>query len=507
MPQLIFKCPYISGGGKNVSHLKNMTNYISTREGVEKITIKDQNAPSTKKQKELIKNILKDFPNTKNLFEYGEYKSQPTVETASDFITTAINLNYDLAAKKENYVNYIANRPQVEKITEHGLFTSGDEKINLSKVAKEISEHEGNIWLPIIALKREDAERMGYDNANSWKLLLEQQAINIAENLKISLSNFHWYAAYHNHPHHPHVHMICYSDNPKEGFLTKLGIKNIKSKLMNHIYENDLELIYSQKSEIRDKLKEESEKAMDEIHRKILNRDFTSNDNLEKNLLKLSERLNDVKGKKVYGYLPQSIKKIVDSIVDELCKEPSIQKSYDIWFELQKELSQNYTDKIIEKPPLSAQKEFKSIKNYIIKVADELSMMNQKKDIDFCESYDKQNEIPLYLKAVDILHSNTSRVDDLEIAMDYLIKSAENGNEYSKYYLENRQAMFEKAETPVSLSVMKLFDKLGDLFESNQPMSQGQKVGMKIDSKRLRKLREKKIALGQKSDDVSMDTY
>ncbi len=393
MAQLIFKCPYLKGGGKNISHLTNMTKYISTRKGVEKIEHEHRNLPTTKKQKNLIKDILKDFPSTKNLFEYDEYKDMPTIETASDFITTAINLNYDAASKKENYVNYIANRPQVEKITRHGLFTEGNEEVNLSKVAKEVSKHEGNVWLPIIALKRDDAERMGYDNAQSWKLLLEQEVINIAENLKIPINNFRWYAAYHNHSHHPHIHMICYSTNPREGFLTKVGIRNIKSNLMQHIYGQELNLIYKDKSQRRDSLKRESKKAIDEIFSKVTNGDFDKNEIIVKQLLKLSKRLQDCKGKKVYGYLPQSIKKIVDSITDEIGKEPTVAKAYDLWFDLQKNITLNYTDKGTAKPPLSSQKEFRSIKNHIIQVADNLSKLILQENIGVEEVKKKIAEI------------------------------------------------------------------------------------------------------------------
>ena len=151
MAQLIFKCPYLKGGGANATHLKHITNYISTREGVEFLTAENGNLPATKKQQDFIVTLTKEFPNSKTLFEYEDYLQNKTIENASDFISMALEYNIDKVAKKENYVDYIANRPMVEKLSTHGLFTAGDDKIVLSKVANEVANHEGNVWLPIIA--------------------------------------------------------------------------------------------------------------------------------------------------------------------------------------------------------------------------------------------------------------------------------------------------------------------------------------------------------------------
>jgi len=371
MAQLIFKCPYLKGGGANASHLSHLTNYIATREGVEFLTAENRNLPATKKQEELIRQLLKDFPNTKNIFEYEDYLKEKTIENASEFILMALEYNIDVMAKKENYVDYIANRPMVEKISSHGLFTAGDDEIVLSKVAERIANHEGNVWLPIIALKGEDATSSGFDNLESWKMMLTQYALEIAKNLKIPDSNFRWYAAFHHHKN-PHVHMICYSTNPKEGYLSKIGIKNIKSGLMQSIYGNELQLIYAEKTIKRDKLKAESKKAVEQLVLNIASGEL-QNESLEKMLVELSENLKCTKGKRVYGYLPPRIKKLVDEITDELCKQPSVAKAYDLWHELQNKVIHNYTDKEISRLPLSQQKEFKSIKNHIIYEADKLS--------------------------------------------------------------------------------------------------------------------------------------
>ena len=371
MAQLIFKCPYLKGGGANASHLTHLTNYIATRDGVEFLTAENENLPATKKQEEFISQLLKDFPSSKNIFEYDDYLENKTIANASEFISMALEYNIDRVAKKENYVDYIATRPLVEKISSHGLFTAGNDEIVLSQLVSEIANHDGNVWLPIIALKGEDAKRSGFDNLESWKLMLEQYALEIARNLKIPDSNFRWYAAFHHHKN-PHIHMVCYSTNPKDGYLSKTGIKNIKSGLMQNIYGSELQMIYAEKTVKRDELKAESKKAVEQFAQSIVSGNM-ENEHLEKLLVELSENLKYTKGKRVYGYLPPRTKQLVDEITDGLCKLPSVSKAYDLWYKLQDDVVGNYTDKDIPKLPLSKQKEFKSIKNHIIYEADQLS--------------------------------------------------------------------------------------------------------------------------------------
>ena len=259
MPRLILKCPYLKGGMERGSpHLSNLVKYMATRNGVEKLNVENINLPTTKKQENLINQIIKEFPNTKNLFEYEDYLENKTSKNASEFISIALEQNLDKIGKRKNYVDYIANRPRVEKLSSHGLFTSGNEKIILSKVAEEIANHQGNVWTPIISLKREDTVRTGFDNAESWHNMLSYLAPTIAESLKIPVQNFKWYAAFHNESHHPHVHMICYCANPREGFLTKKGIEKMKSGLVKNIFKNEMQGIYLAQAKRRDDLKSES---------------------------------------------------------------------------------------------------------------------------------------------------------------------------------------------------------------------------------------------------------
>lgn len=370
MPRVIFKCPYLKSG--NTTHKGNLVSYIATRDGVQKMVIRNKTLPATKKQEQLITQILNEFPDTKKLFEYEDYLENKTLENASEFITIALEHNLDVVAKKENYVDYIANRPRVEKISSHGLFNGGSDAIVLSKVAKDVSEHEGNVWLPIISLRREDAIRTEFDNAERWKDYLSSYAPTIAESLKIPLDEFRWYAAFHNESHHPHIHMICYCENARHGFLDKKGIAKIKSGLVSGIFKQEMTAIYAEQTKRRDELKSESKKVIEQLIVKISTGEVQTA-GLEKMLVELSENLKCTKGKRVYGYLPPRTKALVDNITDELAKEPSIAHAYKLWCEMRSEITASYRDTPEPILPLSQQKEFKSIKNHIIYEADRLA--------------------------------------------------------------------------------------------------------------------------------------
>ncbi|WP_313527762.1 MobP3 family relaxase [Anaerotignum sp.] len=370
MPRVILKCPYLKSG--NTTHKENLVKYIATRDGVQKISVRNKNCPSTRKQEQLITQILKEFPDTKNLFEYEDYLQNKTMENASEFITIALEHNLDVVAKKENYVDYIANRPRVEKLSSHGLFNGGSDEIVLSKVAKEVAEHGGNIWTPIISLRREDAVSTGFDNAQRWKDYLASYAPTIAESLKIPLKELRWYASFHNESHHPHIHMICYSENPKHGYLDKKGIAKMKSGLVAGIFKSEMTEIYSEQTKRRDVLKAESKKAVEQLIREISLGNL-QNTQAERLLLELAERLKYTNGKRVYGYLPPNIKQLVDAITDTLAHEPIIANTYKLWMTTRNEVIASYRDTVESMLPLSQQKEFKSIKNHIIAEADKLS--------------------------------------------------------------------------------------------------------------------------------------
>ena len=368
MARIILKVPYLKGGEKTAAHLNNLVKYIATREGVEKMESAHRLWHSTKKQKELIAQILREFPDTKDLFEYEDYCENPDRGNASEFISIALEQNLDQISGREKYLDYIANRPRVEKFDSHGLFTSGDAPLVLSQVAEEVAAHTGNVWTPIISLRREDAARLGYDNAREWKALLSAKAMELAENLKIHPDHLKWYGAFHNESHHPHVHMVCYSTDPREGYLTKQGIKKMKSSLANEIFRQELIPLYGEKTQWRDALKEQAAEAMGELIRQMKGGVLVS-ERMEQLLTHLAERLQTVSGKKQYGYLKADLKNVVDEIVDELAKDGRIAEAYRLWWEVRGRIEAIYTEMPSEPPPLSRCEDFKPIRNRVIQEA------------------------------------------------------------------------------------------------------------------------------------------
>lgn len=374
MPRIVLKCPYLKGGAKKTAaHLSNLVTYMATRSGVEKLLKAKVNLPTTLKQEELIQQIINEFPESKKLFEYEDYIESKSFENGSEFISIALEQNLEKVGQRENYVDYIANRPRVQRMGNHGLFTGGDDEIILNKIAEEVSNHQGNIWIPIISLRREDAIRTGFDKAESWHNMLSYFAPEIAESMKIPIQNFRWYAAFHNESHHPHVHMVCYSTELNEGFLTKKGIEQMKSGLVKNIFKGELHELYAQQTERRDQLKRESSEELLKLISEMKT-GHAQNPKIEELFLELSEKLKHSNGKKVYGYLQPSVKAIVDELVDLLSKEEVVAKAYELWYEKREEVLQSYMDDLPERLPLSAQKEFKSIKNMIISEADQFSV-------------------------------------------------------------------------------------------------------------------------------------
>lgn len=351
MPRLIFKCPYIRGGSKKVAaHLNNYVRYMATREGAQRIAADKAQLPATKKQQQMVEQLLRDFPLSRGTFEYEDYAAAPTQGNAADFITRALEDNYDAAAKKENYISYIASRPRAQRTGSHALFTGTDESPPLSKVAEEIADHPGNVWLPIISLRREDAARLGYDDAERWKSLLTGYAMEIAQAMKIPWNQFRWYAAFHDESHHPHVHMVCYSADGTSGYLTKQGIADIKSGLAKEIFQNDLTKLYQQQTQRRDALNRDAQEVMREL---LLHMEEGTVDNprIEELMTHLADRLRFLSGKKQYGYLKAPLKAVVDEIVDELARDPRVAKAYDLWYEMREEVLRTYKNDLPERLP------------------------------------------------------------------------------------------------------------------------------------------------------------
>ena len=269
--------------------------YIATRDGVEKIDDSKRHKPATKKQKRLIEDILRDFPDAEEMLEYEDYRQKPTIGNASEFITRALEDNAGEILDRDGYARYIATRPRAERYGSHGLFTDDDVEIQLTKVAEEINANKGNIWTVILSLRREDAVRLGYESGEQWRDLLRSQTMTISEHFKIPMEHLRWYAAYHNESHHPHVHLIVYSSDPGEGYLTKQGVAHIRSSVAGEIFSR--------------------------IHT-----GGYDNPEMEQLLTEIADRLHHTSGKLVYGYLPKGTKDLIDKAMDLLAADERIAK-------------------------------------------------------------------------------------------------------------------------------------------------------------------------------------
>lgn len=431
MAKLILKSPYLKcGGAANVS---GYMSYIATREHVQLIA---DDRPATRKQEQLIANLVRDFPNTKELFEYENWRSAHTKRAASALITTALEMNWNAAAHSDIYMKYIAVRPRAERLGTHGLF-GDDENINLDQAMAELDAYTGNVWTHIISLQREDAVRLGYDSARAWRDLLKTHRNEIAEAMKIPPNNFRWYAAFHDEGEHPHVHMMAWSSDPSQGYLNNDGIRAIRSRLTNDIFKQEMLHIYEQKSQSRDELALQARKAMSDLVREMQN-GICNHPEAEQLIMELSQQLESVHGKKQYGYLPKKLKTLVDEIVDQMERLPVVAECYARWLELQGQVQSYYSGNAASRLPLSQQKEFRALKNAVIQEAERVRCG----EITF-EDADMQQDEPeddrwasneyWYLRYATC--DDTLSLDERSDAVAGMIKLAENGDSYAQHLL------------------------------------------------------------------------
>lgn len=427
MSQLIVTSRYLKNGNqKNKTKRRNYTKYIATRETVEIRSQKfvDRNANATKNQEQLINNLINDFPESKRYLEYEDYEREPTIENAGELISTIVERNADVVGNRQNFVGYMAMRPGVEKRGSHGLFNEKDEPIILNQAANEIAEHKGNVWSHVVSLRREDAVRLGFDNSYAWRELVKRHISDIAKAQNIPLCNLKWYAAYHDTTHHPHIHLLVYSTNPKQGFLTKAGIDKIRSAFANDIFHDDLQSIYQEQTVSRDELKAVSKNEFESIVNRIASNDHTD-PQLEELIRKLYIQLQNVKGKKVYGYLPKEIKETVNKIFSELAKDENIRQLYDKWCSLERLKCKTYTQKEKELPSLTDNKVFQPVRNMIIRTVLNMKPFDVNTEIEGSEPNDEyidntpQNVLPLFDEAEPLEEKET---DESAAAIKYYIK-------------------------------------------------------------------------------------
>ena len=433
MARLIVKSPYIKcGGGK---HAGGYLKYIATRERVEIIP---DDRPPTNKQTQLIAKLVEDFPDAQELMEYEDYLSRPTKATASALITLALESNWDRVQGMEGYAKYIALRPRAERLGEHGLF-GDDDNVDLSRVMDELDYYTGNVWTHIISLHREDAERLGYNHAEAWRTLLRTHRNDIAAAMKIPPEDFRWYAAFHDEGNHPHVHMMAWSVKTNQAYLSKDGIQQIKSTLTNQIFRQELLHAYEQKSKSRDELVAEARKAMRELAKAM--REMTCiHPEAEQMIWELSRQLGQVSGKKTYGYLPKPMKKLVDEIVDQMARLPTVDTCYQTWWELQCQVEDYYSeDKKRTRPPLSQQKEFRQIKNAVIKEAEHIHM--NKISFEDTEMQDDGEQISTYDMSYacqdlqSVANDESFPLAERDEAAEQLEQLAEDGDAYAQYII------------------------------------------------------------------------
>ena len=460
MARLIQKTGFISRKSAD-GYMK----YIATREGVEVLTGK---GPATEKQTEMVTKLLKDFPDMRDSFEYEDYKQAPTLHTASAFISAALDTHMQNLQSENGYLKYIATRPGAEKHGAHGLFGRED-NANLSAAMHDLTAHDGNVWTIIYSLHREDAERLGYNNAVAWRKLLVSQQNKFAEAFHVPASALHWYAAYHDADTHPHIHMMLWTD--QETVLKRDAVVKLRSVMTNSIFQAELENLYIRK----DAAYKDVTEAAREVMREIVGRMESTAEppvSIQQKLLELATELRTVSGKKQYGYLKKSLKDKVDEIVDELEKLPEVAAYYSVWNGLRDTLEGYYKNRPRQHNPLSQQKEFRAIKNAIMQEAERLRQQMEQKSL--------QDEEPSA--------ENTSTDASANPTL---------ANENTSFTLSR------PAQLPTEFllnSTIRLFHQMGQIFRNNAAPPSNP-MGIRVDSKRRKKLMQKRLAMGHKQDD------
>ena len=432
MARLIVKSPYIKCGGSQGAD--GYLRYIATRERVEIIP---DDRPPTCKQEQLITKLVKDFPDVKELLEYEDYTVHPTKANASSLITLALEEHWKQVQQTDGYMQYIATRPRAERLGDHGLFGDAGH-VDLDAAMSELEHYTGNVWTHILSLRREDAERLGYDNAQAWRALLRAHRNDIAAAMHIPPQDFRWYAAFHDEGHHPHVHMMAWSVKPGQAHLDRNGIRQMKSQLTNDIFQQELLHVYEQKSVSRDDLIRETRKVMLELSRQM-RETVCEHTQAEQMIWKLSRQLGEVKGKKSYGYLPRPIKRQVDEIVDQLERIPVVNECYQKWWELQCQVNAFYSGKQKPRPPLSKQKEFRAIRNAVIREAENIRLgkiafedERMEERGEWVDNWEVSYE-SLWLRAR--IEDNKLPLDQRDEAAEDLERLAEYGDVHAQYFL------------------------------------------------------------------------
>ena len=446
--------------------------YIAKREGVEVLTGK---GPATERQKEMVSKLLKDFPDMRDSFEYEDYKQAPTLHNASALIAAALDTHMQELQTESGYLRYIATRPGAEKHGAHGLF-GREENVNLNTAMHDLTSYDGNVWTIIYSLHREDAERLGYNNAAAWQKLLVRQQSKFAEAFHVPSENLHWYAAYHDADTHPHIHMMIWAD--QETFLKRDAVVKLRSVMTNSIFQAELENLYIRKDAA---YKDVTEAARAVMHDLVDRMESVADPpaSIQQKLLELALELRTASGKKQYAYLKKPLKDKVDEIVDELEKLPEVAAYYSVWNGLRDTLEGYYKNRPRQHNPLSQQKEFRAIKNAIIQEAERLREQLEQAQTAETQEFSPENE-----SSDEKTSSDTSTNPTL--ADENTSSAASHDAQLPSEYLLN--------------STIRLFHQMGQIFRENAAPPSNP-MGIRVDSKRRKKLMQKRLAMGHKQDD------
>ena len=529
MARIVLISPYLKGG-QNAAKLAQRTRYVATRPGVELLADERSTLPATKKQRDFITRLLKSFPSCWELIEYEEYLDHPTQGSASAFIQQVREDYMEALDQKENFIDYISHRPGVQKDGEHGLWDAHGKVQNLARAVREVAEHTGNMWTPVIALRREDAERLGYDSAENWQALVNASVCDIAAAYKIQPDNLRWYAAFHQKPNQVHIHMIIFSADPREGYLTKEGIRQVKSAFARRIYHADRMHIYQQKDTAQQELQAQTRKAMVECIAQ-LEHGSVDNPQLEQLTEELAERLLTVKGRKVYGYLPPRVKAIVDAIVEELAKDERVSAVYETWQTLYEQVCLDYDQRPRKRLPLSQQKEFRSVRNMVIQetlqwMAERQRCADaQRTSATSVESISPENPAAATRAKVESTaptvpaqpksdHAESTAPEDPGSADAAASKdTAPHVGEMTPTHSQPSGQAGQTAPTgaeyhapTVGETVVRMLHHMSGIFEDNSKLDQIHR-GLQIDHKRRQELQRKRLAMGHKPDDHEEQTF
>lgn len=399
--------------GNRTKGTGKLLKYMATREGVEKLDTNAEHKPSTKQQDSLIYRAFRHYPDICMYPEFDSYVKNMTKANASELLNAIVERNADTVDDLKTLVHYVAERPGVEKLGSHGLFSDTDEDIDLEKAAEEVASVDGIVFADVISLRREDASRLGYDNAEAWKNCVRRNINEIAEAHKIPVSELKWYAAFHNTKHHPHIHLMVYSANGN-GYITKKGYEKLKSAFANDIFRNEQYKLFKLQTDIREELKDKYDELLRNISSSRVPLGYASK------CFGLALSLSEYTGRKQYAYLPKELKEQVNEILNLFAEQPDIKELYSEWNRLNREKISVYYDSSKNPDiPLADNKEFRVLKNKIINYCLQFDLYQGPNSTESASANNiaVSNEIA-YMLGFFINTACQKRLDDLHSQLD-----------------------------------------------------------------------------------------